>query len=301
MSIICYSVTFILGIVGNGLVIWISGFKMKKTVNTIWFFNLGFTDFCFCLFLPLHITEWANNGIWPFGPVMCKLVYTTLFLNMSVSISFLTIISVDRCVSIQCPVWSKNHRNCKLATSISVIIWFLCLVLSSPYLAFYNIEKHQDENISYCSDDYAAWINITTSDEWTFDLRNKAMFITRFVSMFLIPFFIVLVCYGLIAFHVRKSSRLSGSRRTFRIIIIIVLCFFSCWFLFHLMPFLNFMKIGMNEDLRFFMHHFADCLAYFNSCLNPMVYVFTGRSFKKVLRKSIPFLLENTFREREDI
>ncbi|OCT56970.1 hypothetical protein XELAEV_18004153mg [Xenopus laevis] len=298
LVITCFSITFLLGTVGNGLVIWIAGFRMKKTVNSFWFLNLSIADFSFCLFLPLHILDWAMDGHWPLGQVICKVMFTSLFLNMSVSIFFLMAISVDRCTSVLCPVWSKNHRSVKLARNISVIIWLSCLALSSPYVAFYDVEHYADNNITYCTVTYAAWDNTTFFDYQTWFLRHKAMYITRFISMFLIPFSVILVCYGLIAFWIRRSSKHLGSSRTFKIIVTVVLCFFSCWFLYHLWPLLELMEVDMNWPFDIIMYDLGHCLAYFNCCLNPMIYVFAGREFKRSLRKSIPFLLESTFRER---
>ncbi|KAE8594243.1 hypothetical protein XENTR_v10019520 [Xenopus tropicalis] len=301
LRITCYSITFLLGTVGNGLVIWIAGFRMKKTVNTIWFLNLGIADFSFCLVLPLHILDWAMDGRWHLGQLMCKVMFTSLFLNMSVSIFLLMTISMDRCTSVLCPVWTKNHRSVKLATNISVIIWLLCLALSSPYLAFYDTEHYPDSNTTYCTVTYATWDNATYFDHQTWFLRHKAMYVTRFISMFLIPFSIILVCYGLIVFWMRRSSKHLVSSRPFKIIVTVVLCFFCCWFPYHLWPYLfEIIEVDMNWLFGLIMNDVANCLAYCNCCLNPMIYVFVGRDFKRSLRKSIPFLLESTFRERGD-
>ncbi|MEE6525621.1 hypothetical protein FKM82_025737 [Ascaphus truei] len=298
ICIICFSITFILGIIGNGLVIWIAGFKMKKTVNTIWFLNLGVADFVFDIFLPLQITEIAMDGHWPFGQIMCKVIPTAIHLNMLVSVSFLMVISVDRCTSVLCPVWSKNHRTPRLASIISIVIWLLCLILSSPYFAFYDTEHDPDDNISYCYTAYVSWNNGTTFDYHTWSLRNNAMSITQFVSMFLIPFIIILVCYGLIARRLRRSKSLFRSWRPFKVMISIVLCFFCCWFPLNLWPLLDVMDIEPGWIFNFIVFDISSCLAFFNSCLNPLLYVFIGRDFKETLKKSIPFLLENTFSER---
>ncbi|XP_041426669.1 N-formyl peptide receptor 2-like [Xenopus laevis] len=300
LIIMCFSITFVLGTVGNGLVIWITGFRMKKTVNAIWFLNLSIADFSFCLFIPLNILYLALDYHWPLGQILCKVTGTSLHLNMAVSVFFLMTISVDRCISVLCPVWSKNHRSVKLARNISMIIWLLCLALNSPYVAFYDIEHKPNSNITYCIDTYAARKNTTFFDHQTRHHRRKVMYVTRFISMFLIPFPVILVCYGLIAFWIRKSSNRLGSRRTFKIIVTVVLCFFCCSFLFYLWPLLKFMGFDLNRIFDAIMHNAALCLIYFNCCLNPIIYVFVGREFKRSLRKSIPFLLESAFREKSD-
>ncbi|KAE8292151.1 Chemokine-like receptor 1 G-protein coupled receptor DEZ [Larimichthys crocea] len=91
-------VIFLLGFCGNALVIWISGFKMKKTVNTTWYLSLAISDFVFCAFLPFSITNMAMEE-WIFGRFMCKFTSFVKFLNMFSSIFLLVVISVDRFVA----------------------------------------------------------------------------------------------------------------------------------------------------------------------------------------------------------
>eukprot|EP00079_Xenopus_tropicalis_P019987 XP_012810380.1 PREDICTED: N-formyl peptide receptor 3-like [Xenopus tropicalis] len=298
INITFFSIIFILGTAGNGLVIWIIGFKMEKTATLIWFLNLAIADFSFCLFVPLSITEWALWLYWPFGQIMCKTWIFNLQLNLSASVLFLMIISVDRCICVLYPIWAKIHRTSRLALTISVVIWFLSVGLSSPYIVFSDTENVKQ--FTECIFISAVGNNSTTFDYDTFMARYKAMLMTRFVSMFLIPFPIMLVCYGLIAFQVRKNSRIPGSGRTLKMIFTIVICFFLCWFLYHSVPMIQIAHIYIRYPWDVILFNLAYCLAFFNSCLNPIIYIFIGRDFKKSLRKSIPFLLESTFRETND-
>ncbi|KAM4652217.1 chemerin-like receptor 1 [Discoglossus pictus] len=292
-----YSITFILGIVGNGLVIWIAGFKMKKMVNTIWLLNLGIADFLLNIVLPFHIVEWAMSKKWIFGQIMCKIINTIFYLSMTLSTSFLMIISVDRCISVLCPVWSKNHRTPRLACNVSKAIWLLCLIISSPYVVFYDTEEYDLIETVYCNVEYVSHKNSTEFNYDTWIQRHRAMVITRFVTMFLIPFSIILVCYVLIAFSVRKNKRVTRTARLFKIMISVVLCFFCCWFPFHVLNLIQFHITYRTFTICKAIFH---CFAIFNSCLNPILYVFIGHDFKKSLMASIIFLMQNLNSERSN-
>ncbi|XP_063800060.1 chemerin-like receptor 1 [Pseudophryne corroboree] len=287
---ICYIVTFILGTIGNGLVIWITGFKMKKTVTTIWFLNLAVADFALSVSIPLLLYI-ANIIVKDLNKLIICKATTLLFFNMSVSTSFLMIISIDRCTSVMFPVWSQNHRTLKLSSVISAVVWTFCFILNSPYLAFMDTVYDPIDNSSYCVPMYG-------EDDYTSHMTAIAMEISRLVLMFIIPFSIIIICYSLVTFKLRRSRSVSGSRRPFKVIITIVICFFCFWFPLHLLSFLVIMNADISGSIWFALNIIAYFLCFFNSCVNPIIYVFVGRDFRKILFKSIPFLLESTFRER---
>uniref|UniRef100_A0A8C8SD04 G-protein coupled receptors family 1 profile domain-containing protein n=1 Tax=Pelusios castaneus TaxID=367368 RepID=A0A8C8SD04_9SAUR len=137
VSMVIYSIAFVLGVTGNGLVIFIIGFRMKRTVNTIWFLNLAVADFIFTFFLPLGIAYVALGFHWPFGRALCKINTAVAFLNMFASVFLLTVISADhRCISVVCPVWAQNHRTPRLATLVALTVWVVALALCSPNIYF---------------------------------------------------------------------------------------------------------------------------------------------------------------------
>ncbi|KAI4887084.1 hypothetical protein NFI96_007539, partial [Prochilodus magdalenae] len=103
-------IIFILGVAGNALVIWIAGFKVKKSVITTWYLSLAVSDFIYCSTLPLFVVYVLSRN-WPFGLFMCKFNSFIMWLNMFSSIFLLTIISVDRCVVVMFPVWAQNQRT----------------------------------------------------------------------------------------------------------------------------------------------------------------------------------------------
>uniref|UniRef100_A0A8C9Z402 Formyl peptide receptor 1 n=1 Tax=Sander lucioperca TaxID=283035 RepID=A0A8C9Z402_SANLU len=265
MSLIVYCLAFVLGVLGNGMVIWVTGFKTNQTVNTVWFLNLAVADFLFTLFLPLSVTYLATDFHWPFGKYMCKLNSTLNFMNMFASVYILVVISVDRCVSVVWPVWAQNHRSVRKASFVSLGVWVLALILS---------------------------------------FRNQVMTITRFLLGFVVPFTVIVSCYAVIIHHIRRNRTLaSQSSRSFKIIAAVITTFFLCWAPYHIMALIemvNLLPSYQSETLDYVTTigaPIATSLAFLNSCLNPLLYVFMGQDFKDKVRKSILKLLETAFQE----
>ncbi|XP_071403089.1 chemerin-like receptor 1 [Centroberyx affinis] len=306
MSVIIYCLAFVLGVLGNGVVIWVTGFKMKKTVNTIWFLNLAVADFLFTAFLPLSVTYTAMNAHWPFGKFMCKLNSTVSFLNMFASVYILVVISADRCVSVVWPVWAQNHRSVRKASCVSLCVWVLALVLSTPYFAFRDTgASFSEEGIVNCfnnfafSDDYE-----TPAIVQLRQFRHRATTITRFILGFVVPFTIIVSCYAVIIYRLRRNRSLaSQSSRPFKIIAAVITTFFLCWAPYHIMALIEMVNHIAAEFSETLDHvttigiPIATSLAFLNSCLNPLLYVFMGQDFKDKVRRSILKVLETAFQE----
>lgn len=131
--VVINSLISLLGLIGNATVIWISGCKMKTTVNTTFYLSLAISDLLFCFCLPFNVFYLATSH-WPFGLLMCKLTSSAMFLNMFSSVFLLVLISVDRCVLITFPVWAQNHRTVRKASGVVVLMWALSAALTLPSL-----------------------------------------------------------------------------------------------------------------------------------------------------------------------
>ncbi|KAF7242991.1 Chemokine-like receptor 1 [Varanus komodoensis] len=294
LSIVVYGVACLLGVSGNGLVIWIAGFKMKRTVNVVWFLNLAIADFVFTFFLPLSIAYTALGFHWPFGKLLCKLNSTIAFLNMFASVFLLTVISVDRCVAVLYPVWSRNYRTTKLAYNTALVTWGAAFIISSPYLIFRDTATNS-RNITSCYNNFALSDNYDAEETrrlWR--TRHKAMIVARFLFGFLLPFTVIVVCYGIVAFRM-KRRRLTKSTKPFRIIIAVTASFFLCYFPYHVFSLLEMSRASASHQLKMALYlgvPLASSLAFFNSCINPILYVFAGQ---KTFRHSMVSAFEGAF------
>ncbi|KAG8133978.1 hypothetical protein E2320_011734 [Naja naja] len=117
-----------LGLLGNGKVIWILGFHMKRNSFSIYVLNLAVTD--------SGILSQNNFNI------IFLLLY---FVLCNTSQLLLISISVDRCVSVLFPIWHQCHRPPKLSLIVCIITWVLPFVyfalemiatFSEPFLLF---------------------------------------------------------------------------------------------------------------------------------------------------------------------
>ncbi|KAL7839347.1 hypothetical protein SRHO_G00260050 [Serrasalmus rhombeus] len=131
-------IIFILGFAGNGLVIWIAGFKVKKSVVSTWYLSLAVADFIFCSTLPFVVVYTISKD-WTFGGFMCKFNSFMMSLNMYSSIFLLVIISVDRCVLVMFPVWAQNKRTIRKASVTVILAWIIAATFSAPSAAFRDI------------------------------------------------------------------------------------------------------------------------------------------------------------------
>ncbi|XP_061676025.1 chemerin-like receptor 1 isoform X2 [Syngnathoides biaculeatus] len=306
MSLIVYCLAFVLGVLGNGVVIWVTGFKMKKTVNTVWFLNLAVADFLFTAFLPLSVTYTAMDFHWPFGKFMCKLNSTMSFLNMFASVYILMVISVDRCVSVVWPVWAQNYRSVQKASCVSLGVWILALILSTPYFIFRDTgPSYNNEEIINCFNNFAFSDDYVTPHVTQLRyFRHQAMTMTRFFLGFVIPFTVIVSCYAVIIHRLRRNRTLaSQSSRPFKIIAAVITTFFLCWAPFHVLALIELVNHVADYESEILDHvitigvPIATSLAYLNSCLNPLLYVFMGQDFKDKVRKSILKVLETAFQE----
>ncbi|XP_014843101.1 PREDICTED: chemokine-like receptor 1 [Poecilia mexicana] len=271
-------VIFLLGFFGNMLVIWISGFKMRKTVNTTWYLSLAMSDFLFCAFLPFNIVSIAMKE-WFFGFFMCKFTSAALFINMFSSIFLLIIISMDRCVSVMFPVWVQNHRSVQKASAGVVFAWLLAAGMSIPSLIYRQVHTNSDGS-QFCYTNYG-----TKS-------AHMITVVTRFIAGFVVPFTIIIICYSIIIFKL-QNNRMAKSSKPFKVMTALIVAFFVCWLPYHVLVLMELNHHQYDLNVLTTGIQMGVILASANSFLNPLLYVFMGNDFQKKLKSSLLSKMEN--------
>lgn len=287
---IVYGCIFVIGIVGNSMVVAVIYCYMKlKTVANIFVLNLAVSDLTFLITLPMWATYTATGYSWPFGGFLCKASAGLVIFNIYTSIFFLTALSLDRYLAIVHPMRSRRFRTVVYARLTCVVIWLFAFVLSVPTAVIRDLHDISHSNTTVCG-----ILHPTEENEmWLKELR-LAISLMKILLGFLVPFVIILTCYCLIgqallgATHIQKSSR-SRDDEVLRMLAAAVLAFFLCWAphqVFHFMEVLTQLKLVNNCSIVELIDTaipFTICIAYFNSCVNPIVYSFVGHNFRKNL------------------
>lgn len=118
--------------------------------------------------------------------------------------------------------------------------------------------------------------------------------LTRLIFGFVIPLVVILACYAFILIRVRTAHFSKSSGKTQRTVLSIVSAFFICWAPYHIM---GVVLLYTTSPSLWQWDHLFQGLAYANSCVNPVLYVFTGQDFKDKLRKSLHAVFESAFIE----
>ncbi|NXJ87105.1 C5AR1 protein, partial [Trogon melanurus] len=275
-----YALIFLLGVLGNGAVVWVTAFELRRTVNGVWFLNLSVADLLCCLALPFLALPLARDHHWPLGRFSCKLLPSLTILNMFASVLLLTAISADRCALVTRPVWCQNHRTLALARAACAAAWLLAGLLTLPSFIFRAARYDAFSEKTTCVLDYAA----AGRHQRTAELVTAG---ARFVCGFLGPFVAITVCYGLLLARVH-SKGFARSQKAIKLILVVIVSFFVCWLPYHVVGLI--LASNPPHSALFKGARDADPIvagvAYVNSCVNPIIYVVMGQDFKDKFRRS---------------
>lgn len=286
---VLYMLIFILGLSGNGVVIFtVWRNQGKRRAADVYIGNLALADLTFVVTLPLWAVYTAMGYHWPFGVALCKISSYVVLLNMYASVFCLTCMSFDRYLAIVHSLSTTQlHTRGHVRSSLKAI-WLLSGLLAAPTLVFRTTQYDRSSNRTSCAMDFSLVVSTTEQQNlWVAWLSMSSSALG-----FLLPFLAMMVCYCFIGCTVtrhfntlRKEDQ--RKRRLLKIITTLVVVFAACWMPFHVLKSADALSyLGLAPDtcsfLRFLLlaHPYATCLAYVNSCLNPFLYAFFDLRFR---------------------
>ncbi|CAG5865628.1 chemerin-like receptor 2 [Menidia menidia] len=291
ISVVIYIISIVFGLIGNGTVIWLTAFKSKKTINAVWLLNLAVADFVFVLFLPFYIDYILRDFHWNFGVAMCKMNSFVSAMNMYASVLFITVLSIDRYVSLVHLNWSQRYRTIGRAWSVCGCIWGLAAALSCPALIFRDTIRVHNKVLCFN--------NFHTQDSYTMAMRHVIIVAIRTTVGFLFPFTAICVTGTLLSIKVKKSGGSVPISSFSKTVTAVILAFFLCWAPFHVF---SLMELSIHST--FYLHNvlkagfpLTTSLSFFNSCINPLLYMFLSKRVRVILKHACLDITKSSLKE----
>ncbi|NXX38544.1 AGTR2 protein, partial [Tricholaema leucomelas] len=279
-----FSLFFLLGSVGNSVVVAVlCRHGGPRTVANVYICNLAVADLLCLATLPFWATYYAQGYNWLFGSLMCKISSSVLCLNMFASVFFITCMSVDRYRAVAHPIRSQR-RSPEQAYSVVLGVWGLACLASLPTFYFRDTRYVESLGVKACimafpREAYAKW-SVTTA------LLKNAL-------GFFIPLTVITTCCLCIRRHLLAAQSFGKSKqkrdKVLKLVAAVVVAFLISWLPFHILTFLDALahvKVISSCQVTGAIDAalpFGLCMAFSNSCTNPLLYCFIGNQFQERL------------------
>ncbi|XP_077980597.1 QRFP-like peptide receptor [Glandiceps talaboti] len=298
--IVLYSLSFVVGVVGNVLVmvVW---FKNKHIQTVINFFlvNLAVCDLMVILFcMPITIGNVIYNE-WIYGEVMCKLTPCIQGMSVSASVFILTAISLNRFYAIHNPLKARVLYTRQRVRNAIIVIWVISLLLMIPILVVNRLETVESK-----IPELTISITATTCTEVWSDISLKHAYnIFLFLIQFAIPMTFMFFAYAMIVKALVTNDVELGKERNpdkqvaqqnknrskvIRLLMVVVSLFAVSWFPFHVATIwfdFNTTKAGGYFSVEILP--FLQWLGLCNSSLNPVCYCFLSKTYRRIFKATI--------------
>ncbi|XP_062861412.1 P2Y purinoceptor 8 [Trichomycterus rosablanca] len=275
-----YVMVTLVNLSGNGVSMWVLLFRTSpKTPSIIFMINLTITDLALGLALPFQILYLMQGYNWTLGSAMCNILTVIFFANMYCSILTMTAISVERYLGIVRPMQFRG-KNVKLSYAVltCIFMWGIVLAVLSPLektdLTFYVSEL----NITTCFDMLKKDMLPSTAD-WA------AFLFAMFGILFLCPFIITVYCYIRIICALVKTSKSNQKGRAIRLAFTVLFVFVVCFAPNNILLLAHSVtKLFYNKSLYMY-YKLSLSLSCINSCLDPFIYYFASKDFRRKMRQ----------------
>ncbi|XP_067371890.1 trace amine-associated receptor 1-like [Channa argus] len=264
------------------VIISISHFKQLHTPTNLFLLSLAVSDFFVGVLLFFQIV--LIDGCWFLGNIMCTLYQYVAYIVTSASVGTMVLICVDRYVAICDPL----HYSTKVTpkrVQVCVCLCWICSVIYQSFLLKDNLE--QPGRYISCSGecvvggDYIAGL----ADLFFSFFAPVTIIVVLYMRVFVVAasqaramrsHVVAVKLQGSVSVTIKKSEMKAAI--TLGVVVVV--------FLICLCPYYIFIVIltAGNSLMNASSAAFVICLFYFNSCLNPVIYAFFYRWFRKCLK-----------------
>uniref|UniRef100_A0A3Q2X3M3 C-X-C motif chemokine receptor 3 n=1 Tax=Haplochromis burtoni TaxID=8153 RepID=A0A3Q2X3M3_HAPBU len=218
---VLYSVVFVVGLLGNGLLLGILAQSRKTwSVTDIFILHLGVADILMLVTLPIWAVQYAQSDGWTFGTPLCMISGS---INFYCGILLLACISLDRYLSIVHATQMYSRKKPWVAQASCLMMWFFSLLLSIIDWIFLEEMFDDRRGRRECVHNYRKF-DVNAEDSWR--LASRMIYL---IVGFVLPSGVMIFCYSRILDQLRCGAQSLQKQRAFKVIVAVVVVFFICW------------------------------------------------------------------------
>uniref|UniRef100_A0A7N4PTQ2 G-protein coupled receptors family 1 profile domain-containing protein n=1 Tax=Sarcophilus harrisii TaxID=9305 RepID=A0A7N4PTQ2_SARHA len=256
-----------LGLLGNGVVLWLLGFRIQRTPFSVYILNLAGADALFlcCSFLIfIDKTVRFLYSSFVFMATLCL-----RYISYTVGLSLLAAISTERCLSALFPLWYRCHRPKHTSATVCTGLWVLITLpaVTNFVLCFFKFAPHSCPHFV----------------------------IVRFL-WFLLLTCVLCVSSLTLLLRVQCSSRRRQPPRLYLLVLLTVLVFLLCGLPLGFGDFIN-----NRFQLKSMPRWLSSLLACVNSSANPFIYFFLGSQNLKRKREPLRVILQRVLGDEQEL
>ncbi|XP_078357028.1 bombesin receptor subtype-3-like [Oculina patagonica] len=285
MEIILYFTISLVGITANTMIFHTLLSRNNLRVGEYLILNLAITDLATCaVSIPFDLAERLAGGF-PFGSILCFVVYPLQTVLMAVSVITLLSMSLERRRVVMEPFVRPRvlPKTAKIAIFVS---WIAPTLIIIPYALVLRLDG---ENCL---------------EKWSESWHVKVFTLTNFTVFFVIPIAVIAASYTMAGKKVRKelqnlNDMFEGTNRSrkeyikkrtvqkskvTKVFITAVVAFFVCMLPTHLAWIWHDFAQGSEHPHFKDILIFSNILMYLNSALNPFIFrSVRGKSFTRLI------------------
>lgn len=289
IELILYFFISITGITANGILFYTLLSRNALRVGEYFILNLAITDMATCaISVPFDLAERLVGGF-PFGSILCAIVYPLQTVLMAVSVITLLSMSLERRRIVMKALRPKLlPKKAKITICVS---WIVPVLVIIPYALVLRLDG---ENCL---------------EKWLEKWHVKVFTLTNFTIFFVIPLSVIATSYIMAGKKLQDELKkldkiLEGTERSrsayikkrtqqklkvTRVFITAVAAFFVCMLPTHLAWIWHDFAQGRNHEYFEDTLIFANIFMYFNSALNPFIFrSVRGESISRFVSRCCP-------------
>ncbi|KAG7204445.1 hypothetical protein KM043_004881 [Ampulex compressa] len=300
---VIYASIFVTGLIGNvSTCIVIARNKSMHTATNYYLFSLAISDLLLLVSgLPPEIYLVWYKYSYIFGEGFCVLRGLAAETSTNASVLTITAFTVERYVAICHPFLSQTMSKLSRAVKLILVVWLVALSFALPQALQFGVVRHGRD------------ANVVVACTLKRILLRHSFELSTFL-FFVVPMSLITVLYALIGLKLRKSNmmkRNSGSsgsdcrhhhagrssRRVLKMLVAVVIAFFTCWAPFHVQRLVAIYGTNTEdhitsnskwmEFLYLLMTYISGVLYYVSTTINPILYNIMSNKFRVAFMETL--------------